>query len=630
MAKISVDRLEAVEKTPSDIPFQERQPKKISPDRLQVGISAPAGSLSIEERQQNVRDFIQTAKEEALPLAGSLAGSFAKKAPVAAALSGAGAAAGEAGAQIFQIGDAPEFGSPEGIKDIIERGAEGALGETAARGLTVVGGFLKKKISGLFAKLFGAKPIPGAIEAQTAIRAGGGEIPGSRLVETGPLPVSEKIAQQSFVGGSILKRQDIINRKVENKLVKNLAVDIGEAANTEFNRRDVGRLIVDTLDKGIAAHTAFSTAMFERLKVDASGELITTPVRAVNDIDDEIIGDILRNLGLTNDTATAAREFFQSDVSGTRSIFFDDAFEIKKALGAAERSLARTKESIRDNNDLRIVKSLSSQINNAISTSLEQASPVLHSQWVKANREVANRFAIFNNKLIETLMTSRDAPAKIADALFIDGKDDTIRRVYAGIHAAARRDKRIKPLEIIRKIRGEFANKIMQKASDSKGYNGTVLQSFFKSPKQSNTLVAALGAKSAANFKKIANEIAVAQTKPQEIGQFIGGAFRLSEVGGLPVLTIGLSRNDPLMITMGSIMTITPGILGKIVTSETLTNLLVKGMAEVPSRKGLSTGGRFIRELIKAGVTIKEIQAVEEFKAGSSIPAQNTQPIIQQ
>jgi len=377
-----------------------------------------------------------------------------------------GAAAGGSVADIAQAGIEELAGSefaPEGIGEAVTNAVK-AGGQEAV--FDLVGNLGFRTVRGLVkARPFRPKASENAELIVDILNKGGSGPSLAQITDNAFYSNVEGIVRDALVGSGQFKSLDLAQDVALTKFSKDFVEQLGGVAERDLTERASGKMFLDVITKGKQAHSAAAGTLYKnldelvpslpisrvsmeggepvfqglagrapRVNVTTQESLLPVDMTRVKADAKVLLDQFTRtgNVGKIGDGGKTLSDIVNAD----DRLLFSDAHTMRSRLLAQSRGLSQTDEG------RPIAKNLRDFIGK-IDTAMDDGGKALNPEGLKAYRN-ASRFwkqgeQRFNNEVIQNLMSKKELPVNLGDALFKKNNFDEVLKVRQAMRTAVRR-----------------------------------------------------------------------------------------------------------------------------------------------------------------------------------------------
>lgn len=585
--------LQNVGQYPEDVPLPDYQGSGAGFNLNEGGTQIPQGAWD-----EFKRDIPALAGGIAVPLAVSKIPAVQAMGPAAqrtiqAVSSGVGGVLGETGqvAKEYLMGEesAPETGVDAG-KRIAGAGAEQMLfdgiGQIALKTAGYVGQAVKPKVSEL------SKVLAGKFQAE------GGEFTAAQLSDSWWVQQLDALARGSLTGSGVFKKADTANTLAYKGMEEHLVKTISKKASTELSDDELGRLFVNNVNGGRAAHSSAASVMYQNIDdlVEAAGG-IHVATGGMKSISDNALKQLDRvaNVG----SGDVDMRLLKQVSALPESLSFKDAHFLRSSLLSMQRDLEGVVGAGRAQ---RVIGDIVTDINKSMDAAAKNAGPEVSQAYASTNKFWRKGKQIFDNKFIANLINAnKKNPERIGETIFRDGNVTEINAAKKALRSAARLDKNIEFDTTWHGMQSGYLQSLLGKVSDQESVvTSSRLLKTFVDRKKGRTLEQAFTKEQRDRIIEFAM-IGERLQKSPEAG--LGMVMNLAQAGTIAGL-VGFQVIDP---TDAGVILLTPRLLAHALTSPKVTAMLVsaaKTKYETTLGKQLAT--KLSAELVKINQEIEE------------------------
>ncbi len=506
---------------------------------------------------------------------------------------GLGAFTGGFSGDIAQSGVQGELNTDQGLnsfKKALAAGGREAAFDVIGNSLFIGGGAALK---GLRPK---ASALAGSI--RKILEEGGSNASLGQLTDNTLWEGMEQLTRGALVGSGKFGALDIAQKDAIVKYTDNYAESIAGVASSELTDSATGRLIVDVLNNGSAAHSSAAKPLYEEVDRLAGG--LTVNLKGIKETAQKVIDDFaeIADIGLSD----AGGETLKKIINLEDNRSFSAANKLRSELLQESRALQS-----KEGNEKVAMKI--NELVDQVTVSIERAEGGVKGQSGAALDALrkANRFWKFgkdnlNNKIVRQMIKRDDLISKIAPSLFANNKRDEILALRRAIKSISVIDKSVNFTETWAKIQGGYIETMIPHAADD--VMTAPIRKLHREPKMRKTLTAIFPKGQRENMLNLSKSIDELLSKTQSapgllqlrqagaMTQAIGGMAALGTGGGVSGLEVAGLIGAPMLFAT-------------IATNKRMTNQWIRWAAAKPGTVGKFTALAKLSQLL--GVQEKNI-----------------------
>lgn len=400
----------------------------------------------------------------------------------------------------------------------------------------------------------------GADIAQSALRQRGGTLSMAQAVQSPTLDLAESFARAGaggkgqFIG--LEKRNADALQAIKDNLILKISKD-------PIDDRVAGKLFQNAINKGDAAHSIASTALYKTFDERAGSLWVDlTPARLLGiELSEKI------NKGLISKSEAGGRLIDQLNKLG-KTVPFSDAHQARSSLLALSREIKASKG---DTIALRNATIAARSIDDAMEASASKLSPDLYAEYRQISKFYKTGKQAFNNEVIQTLLN--ETPERVGENLFKSGNVSEIIQAKASVRAAARHDPSINPEKVFNKLQAGYLNALLTSRSAVNIEGETTAQNLAKfladakTSRQFSVMFNPGEREIISDFGRTA--FLTLRNKPSQFG-ILAPLLQAGAIGSVIV------QGEAGPAEIGLLLS--PYVLGKVLTNPSLVTALTKGL----------------------------------------------------
>jgi len=550
----------------------------------------------------------------ALPIAGGIAFEAASLPLALTATAVAGPAAGlgirslasgigEAGGEAFrQIGQqalgapsAPQT-SGEAAQRIGGSFAIGAatppLGAGAARVLGAAGRQVRRAGETLRPALTEA-----AGSTRRIITRFGGKLTLGQLTENKFIDLLDNIARGSLTGGGILAQTVKATEKAVTKLKDVVLKRLGKESSKFLTEEELGQVLSNHIESGRVAFKAVSGKLYNTVDNEI-GQAIVNPTKLVQELG-RIQQEGLKRV--SNPIVQAVTRDIQKIVTNSQNnLTFETATSLRSSLLERARDLGDT---VGAGEAKRVLNGLAASLGDSIDDAGRILNPKAQKLWRVANKFFKENITTFENDFVEKLVSTSKDVTRLGQIFTDLGNPKQIQAVLNAVKRASLVNKDLPFSKAMQQIRQGFLDNAFGKATNPA--TGQVDFNKLLTAFKPNERVGEIS-KQIFNPLQLKRLDRLLQTGSQALTAPGGGtgAFGLAQLGAAVGLPAALATGATKAASLSLGVLLAPRFIARAVTSDTITNLAVKGFNVAVKEGTESASFKFIARL--AGEAAKE------------------------
>ena len=522
--------------------------------------------------------------------AGSLLSLAKSTTPMGMALSGIGGAGGEAFKQIGQhvVGSELAPTSPQEAagrigRAFLEEAAFEGGGRMIGAGLTKVAGKFRPKLKEDFDAY------------EESFKQHGGRLSATQQIEHSNLAswsllTLDGLSRGSITAKGIYKNFDDANDAALRSMADQLIEDISTKATSTLTDHQVGRLFIDSVEKGKAAHSVASgknySAVDEIAKENGvvvnTGKLKTMAAQWKNKFNK--IGNVGRG--------EIASTEIDNILKVPKEIGFEDAHFLRSALLNKQRELELKGETGVSKKILAdMIDSVNKIMDDAGNTSGIQDAYKKAAKFHKFGAET------FNDRFMVKLM--QKDPERIGETIFRAGNVSLVIESRQALKKASIFDKSIDFDDTWKAVQEGYMSSLLSgPLVDEAGTPvGKRISKLFEDKKRFRTLKSAFSSQQLSDLKQFAKIAETVQAKP-EAG--LSMVMQLTQGGAIVAAVSGVLEESVYPVFLG------PPVVAKLLTNPDKAKLLLKGLTSPMTPKGAAIVTKLIGDM-----SLAEKQAID-------------------
>mgnify|MGYP003115388755 FL=1 len=506
------------------------------------------------------------------------------------------------------LNSAFDAGNEEAFYELLGHGVTGALVKTA--------------------RFVAGKPYMNIQFIKDKIAESGGKLTASQIVDGTILDTVEGLVEVSW-GGRHIREQRVLNDEAINRYVNEFQISFLEGAEKTLSDVEYGRLYQKTIQAAQNQHKAIGGQMFEhldeviagsKLKVyDGTGSAMINATIKVNPAD--LTKGMVSSTSLKNHAKFKLKQIEgvagaidsweykyytkiikNADEGGiNKFINFGEAQKLRSALLEQSRNFADKTHASFSASDLGAAKQLIKLIDQQMGDAALRVGDDFYQEFRAANKFWKTGQNRLNNKLITGII--KQNPERVGAKIFATGNVAEIRQARQALKSAEFFTKGTDDafnfnktwqtmqqgylVNLVSKSRNVASTELTQGTAQNFGkdiaggeLDITALKKLFTDPEKMRTFKTAFTKGQRVEIKNLMQAVEFAQRRPLGAGTFMvtvgqAGLVMAGLVGGVGYAAGG---------AVGAIasLTITPAMIGHILTNPKMTSLLAKGLHMKP------------------------------------------------
>lgn len=463
-------------------------------------------------------------------MVGSLASLPLKTTPLGMAVSGVGGATGEAFKQIGQHMTGSEL-APQTSSDAAGRIGRAFLEEAAFEGVG-------RGVASMFGRI-GSSIKPemkeGFEEFEKSFEKFGGKLSATQRIEhknlaSWSLLTLDGLSRGSITAKGIYKNFDQMNEAALRNMADNLVEEISETATKNLSDRQIGRIFIDSVDSGKAAHSAASAVNYQAVDNIAKNNGVSVDTGKLKTAA-AIWKDKFTKIGNVGKGEIASTEIDKVLKVG-KEIGFEDAHFLRSSLLGTQRTLDAAGET-------GVSTKIMADLIEATTKIMDDAgnSSGIQDAYAKASKFHKFGASSFNDKFIVKLMQKN--PERIGETIFRSGNVEEITKARHALKRASLMSNDVNFRSTWNQVQeGYMSGLLSGPLIDTSGAPiGTKILKMFDDKKKLRTMKQALSGEQLKSLKEFGTLAEAVQTKP-EAG--LGMLMQLSQGGAIFTIASGV------------------------------------------------------------------------------------------